>query len=128
MGPAAKARVLLVEDNRAISRLISVVLSTAGFAVDTADNGNRALAAIRASRPDLVLLDLELPDTDGFHVLESIRRDKTGSALRVIAFTSHTEHDVLEEVNRAGFDGYISKPIVPDEFVAKIETFLTVGE
>lgn len=124
MVEAAKARVLLVEDNRAISRLIGVILASAGFAVNSVNSGSRALDAIRDTEPDLVLLDLELPDTDGFRVLERIRAADGTTARRVIAFTSHTEHKVREDVNRAGFDGYISKPVVPHEFVAQIEKYL----
>jgi DNA-binding response OmpR family regulator len=124
MVQAAKARVLLVEDNRPISRLIGVILASAGFAVSTVDNGRRALDAISESHPDLVLLDLELPDTDGFRVLARIREDDTVMTTCVVAFTSHTEHDIVQQVHRAGFDGYISKPVVPDEFVAQIEKYL----
>jgi len=116
--------VLLVEDNRAISRLIRVILASAGFAVDTVNSGKSAVAAINEAVPDLVLLDLELPDTDGFHVLSTIRSNQDGKDLRVIAFTSHTEHDVVADVRRAGFNGYIAKPVVPDKFVAEIEKIL----
>lgn len=119
-----KARVLLVEDNRAISRLIRVILASAGFAVDTVNNGRGAVEAVQQTEPDLVLLDLELPDTDGFRVLSKIRASDDGSAVRVVAFTSHTEHDVMRDVERAGFDGYIQKPVVPDAFVAAIEKIL----
>ncbi len=120
----AKARVLLVEDNRAISRLITVILASAGFSLDAVNTGALALDAIRKHQPDLVLLDLELPDTDGFHVLRSIREQDTVTETRVVAFTSHTEHDIVKEVHDAGFDGYISKPVVPDDFVETIERIL----
>jgi DNA-binding response OmpR family regulator len=120
----AKARVLLVEDNRAISRLITVILASAGFSLDAVTTGAGALAAIRDTHPDLVLLDLELPDTDGFRVLERIRAQDVVTGPRVVAFTSHTEHDIVQQVERAGFDGYISKPVVPDDFVEKIEAIL----
>ena len=120
----AKARVLLVEENRAISRLITVILASAGFSLDSVTTGAHALDAIRRTQPDLVLLDLELPDTDGFHVLQSIRAQDNATEPRVVAFTSHTEHDIMKEVQRAGFDGYISKPVVPDDFVEKIEQIL----
>ena len=122
---AARARVLLVEDNRAISRLIRVILASAGYVVDTVNSGKSAVQAIRETDPDLVLLDLELPDTDGFHVLSKIRSSDDGRDLRVVAFTSHTEQDVVADVRSAGFDGYIPKPVVPDQFVAQIEKLLT---
>jgi DNA-binding response OmpR family regulator len=118
------ARVLVVEDNRSIARLIDIILSGAGHSIETVNTGKLALDSISSEPPDLVLLDLELPDTDGFRVLESIREVETAAGVRVVAFTSHTEHDIVRDVGAAGFDAYIPKPVVPDEFVKQIEAIL----
>jgi len=125
MGRNSGSRVLLVEDNRSISRLVDAILSNAGFELSAVPSGRSAVDAIRRNQPDLVLLDLDLPDLDGFRVIESIRKDDVAGDARVVAFTSHAEPGVREEVTAAGFDGYISKPIVPDDFVAAVERFIS---
>lgn len=115
------ARVLIAEDEPKIARLLSDYLAQAGHEALTVDEGDRVLASIAAERPDLLLLDIMLPGTDGLSILRELRRD---SALPVIMLTAR-----VEEIDRLlglelGADDYICKPFSPREVVARVRALL----
>ena len=118
------ARVLIIEDTAANLELVRYLLEHAGHRVDGAVNGADGVAAVAATAPDLVICDLQLPVLDGYGVLRALRARPASAALPVIAVTAFSMPDDRSNVMQAGFDGYLSKPIEPESFVARIEAFL----
>lgn len=105
--------IAVVEDNADNRLLLQAILGDQYDLVEY-ENGNDALTGILASRPDLVLLDISLPGMDGNEILHRIRRDVTLRDLPVIALTAHAMAGDREKFLAAGFDDYITKPIVDE--------------
>jgi len=113
--------VLVVEDEVPISRVLTAYLRQAGFRVETAYDGEEALDRFEALQPDLVLLDVMLPEKDGWDVLKEIRRR---SSCPVILLTALGEmHQRVSGLN-GGADDYITKPFAPEEVVARVRAVL----
>jgi two-component system cell cycle response regulator DivK len=108
--------VCLVEDSADNRLLIHAVLD-GRYDVSEFTDGASALAGLRTVHPDVVLLDISLPDMDGTEVLARIRRDPHTHSLRVIALTGHAKPGDRARFLAAGFDEYVSKPIVDDELL-----------
>jgi two-component system cell cycle response regulator len=119
------ARILIIEDNPANIELMSFLLSAYGHAPLSAADGPRGVAAARSERPDLIACDVNLPGMDGFSVLAELKGDPALAAVPILAVTALAMTGDREKVLAAGFDGYISKPIEPESFVAELEAFLT---
>jgi DNA-binding response OmpR family regulator len=115
-------RVLIVEDDEAIGRGLETVLSERGFSVQRCSRGGAALVAADADRPDLVLLDLGLPDIDGVEVCRRLRRGSP--SLPIVVLTARdAEMDIVLGLN-AGADDYIAKPFRLGELLARIGALL----
>lgn len=116
-------RILAVDDEPNIVRLIQVNLERDGYTVETANNGAQALAKIRQNRPDLLVSDVMMPEMDGFELLANVRRDPMLQDLPVIMLTAKAQdRDVMEGYTR-GADMYLTKPFNPMElkqFVKRI--------
>lgn len=113
--------VLLVEDDPRVRRVLHLALQDEGYAVLEAATGDDGLRALSAGDPDVVLLDLMLPDTDGFAVCRRIRRE---SDVPVIMVTARTDsHDVVAGLE-SGADDYVTKPLVAKELSARIRALL----
>ena len=124
-GPAEQKRILLVEDDTAVSAAVADILGDAGYIVDCVACGREALAYLLRRPPDLLLLDLGLPDIDGLEVCRLARRRAPGSA--IIALTGRTEtKDVVIGLDQ-GVDDYIRKPVDLDVLLARIAAVLRVG-
>jgi two-component system cell cycle response regulator DivK len=106
-------KLAVVEDN-ADNRLLLHAILGDQFDLDEYENGSDALASFARGRPDLVLLDISLPDMDGTEILKRIRADATLSSLPVIALTAHAMTGDREKYLAAGFDDYITKPIIDE--------------
>ncbi len=116
----------VVEDN-ADNRLLLQALLGERYTLVEFDNGVEALAGLRASLPDLVLLDISLPGMDGNEILARIRADDRLGGLAVIALTAHAMSGDREKYLSAGFNDYITKPIVDESIlIAAIERALAV--
>ena len=118
------ARILVIEDNAANLELVRYLLTYSGYTVLPASDGGQGLALARQERPDLIICDLQMPELDGYQVLEQLRGDVRGADLRIVALTAFSMPKDRDKVLTAGFDGYLSKPIEPENFVAQIEAFL----
>jgi len=105
-----RPRIAIIEDNADNRLLVRVILETSYETLEY-ENGTEALADFHTRRPDLVLLDISLPEIDGFTVLKAIRTDPTLSRLPVIALTAHAMAGDRDRILAAGFDDYVAKPI-----------------
>jgi DNA-binding response OmpR family regulator len=120
-GAAVKARVLVVEDDKDIATGISTVLGRAGYDVTGAAGGRQGLRAFHSVRPDLVILDIGLPELDGWAVLERIR---DLSDVPVLILTAHGQEADKVRGLTAGADDYLTKPFGNQELAARAETLL----
>jgi len=121
------ARILIIEDNPANIELMSFLLSAYGHTPIAAADGARGVAAARSDVPDLIACDVNLPGMDGFAVLAALKGDPSLNGVPILAVTALAMAGDREKVLGAGFDGYISKPIEPESFVAELEAFLAAA-
>ncbi|HET9496513.1 MAG TPA: response regulator transcription factor [Chloroflexia bacterium] len=117
-------KILVVDDDRQIARLVSSYLQQAGYDVDTAYDGESALAQVHRYRPDLLILDLMLPDRDGWDVTRAIRADQSVADLPVIMLTARVEDTDRIVGLELGADDYVTKPFNPREVVARVRAVL----
>jgi CheY-like chemotaxis protein len=115
---------LLVEDNALNRELARALLSAGGFDVVEVGSGAAALEAIDRALPDVVLLDIGLPDLTGEEVVARIRADERTRGLPVIAVTAYAMRGDEERLLATGFDGYVSKPIRSREFVSAVRAVM----
>lgn len=118
------ARILVIEDNAANLELVRYLLSYSGYAVLEARDGEQGVETALRERPDLIVCDLQMPLLDGYQVLARLRADAATTATVIVAVTAFSMPNDRQKVITAGFDGYLSKPIEPEHFVAQIEAFL----
>ena len=117
-------RILVVDDDRAIVRLLRASLEQAGYQVFAAHDGRTALHMLRRERPDLVVLDLMLPDRDGWDVTRVMRRDATLADTPIVMLTARVEHHDRIVGLELGADDYVTKPFHPGELMARIRAVL----
>ncbi len=119
-----KGRILYIEDNSDNRKLIRRVLEWEGYEVLEARDGTEALARLETETVDLALLDINMPDIDGYTLTSTIRSDPRFSHLPIVAVTANVMRGDRERSLQAGCDGYIQKPIDIDTFSEQIERFL----
>jgi len=117
------ATIVVVEDEPATLRLVAALLGAKGHRVVALADGATLTATVRAERPALVLLDLELPGKDGFALLTELRAAPETARTRVVAFTASASAE-RDRVSNAGFDGLVGKPISPATFAGEIAQLL----
>lgn len=120
----AKRKILIVDDDPDLQRLMSLVLEMAGYEVVTANNGAEALTKVRSERPDLVLLDIMMPEVDGFETCRRLRKLPEGAHIPVIMLSAADQ--VTDKVKglRVGANDYVTKPADSRELLARIEAHL----
>jgi two-component system, cell cycle response regulator DivK len=116
----AGAQILVVEDNEKNMKLFRDVLAASGYRVLEATTGEGAINAAAVHLPALVLMDVQLPGIDGAEALGRLRADPRTSGIPVIALTAQAMHGDRERFLKAGFDGYLSKPVDIVEFVSMV--------
>jgi len=119
------ARILVIEDNPANMKLACLLLGKAGHAVSSAVDAECGLALARAQRPDLILMDVQLPGMDGLAATAVLKSDPSTSAIPVIALTALAMKEDQEKSLLAGCDAYITKPLRYRELYAVIDALLT---
>ena len=124
----AKQKILVVDDEPDVVELVEFNLKAAGFTVTSAENGREALTTAQATRPDLIVLDVMLPEMDGLEVCKLLRRDPVTAATPIIMLTARAE-----EVDRVlglelGADDYLTKPFSPRELVLRVKGLLRRGQ
>jgi two-component system cell cycle response regulator DivK len=119
-----KPKALLVEDNENNRYLAQFLLEREGFAVVIAVNGNQALEAARSDKPDLVLMDIQMPEMDGYQTAERFKSDPTLIDIPLVGVSSFVMPGDRERALQVGFVGYVEKPINPDTFAREVTRFL----
>jgi two-component system, cell cycle response regulator DivK len=119
-----KRKILIIEDNADNMYLATFLLEKAGYAISQAFDGKAGIASARTDRPDLILLDIQLPVMDGYAVARALQSDDLVSDIPIVAVTSHAMAGDRETVMAAGCTGYIEKPISPENFVLQMEQYL----
>jgi two-component system cell cycle response regulator DivK len=120
-------KVLVVDDNPISRELIHEVLENSDLTVVEAENGEEALNMIVLERPDIVLLDIQLPVFDGYEVLRRVRSDPRLDKLPVIALTAYAMQQDREKAFAAGFDDYVTKPIDAAALRVRVRKILDNG-
>ena len=119
------AKILIVEDNPANMKLAVFLLESAGHTVLSATNAEAGLTLARNERPNLILMDIQLPGMDGLEAIVLLKRDDATRAIPVIALTALAMKGDEERMLAAGCDGYIAKPLRYQEFLATVAAQLT---
>ncbi len=119
-----KKTILLIEDNAQNSYLTTFLLESKGYSVITAADGPSGIELAKHSRPDLILLDIQLPMMDGYAVASALRSLDSMQRVPIVAVTSYAMVGDREKCLAAGCNGYIEKPINPETFASEVSTFL----
>jgi CheY-like chemotaxis protein len=120
----SEPRVLVVEDSPANQMLVKTVLQRGGFDVKLANNAPEALAYLRTSRPDLILMDIQLPGQDGLSLTRELKARPETSSIPIVALTAHAMATDVEESLAAGCAGYIAKPIDTRRLADEVRRYL----
>jgi two-component system cell cycle response regulator DivK len=124
----SKGRILVVEDNMDNYELVRYVLERAGYDVFLAVNGRDGVNAAVAQKPDFILMDLGLPEMDGWIAIEKLKADKETKNIPLYALTAHTLPNDRKRALEAGCDGYVVKPIQMKSFLDIIQEALLVSK
>ena len=117
-------KLLIVDDEADTLRLVSLMLERQGYEVFTAENGRAALEKVKSDKPDLILLDVMMPEMDGFEVVQVLRADAETEDIPVIMFTAKTQVEDKITGLEAGADVYLTKPTQPRELFAQVKAVL----
>ena len=117
-------KILIVDDDIETLRLVGLMLQRQGFQIIAANNGAQALSQASHERPDLVLLDIMMPDMDGYQVTRLLRKDPPTANTPILMFTAKGQVDDKVAGYEAGVDDYLTKPVHPVELVARIKSQL----
>ncbi|MEO8653030.1 MAG: response regulator [Ramlibacter sp.] len=121
------SKILIVEDNDKNMKLVRDILQHKGHSTLEAVTGGDGVRMAIEHRPDLILMDIQLPDIDGFRALELIREQPSLKATPVLAVTASVMPEDQYKIASSGFDGFISKPISIKPFLETVECFLVMG-
>lgn len=120
-------RILVVDDLMDNLFLLQTVLEAEGYNVELADNGQAALTKVQTSPPDLILLDVMMPDMNGYEVTQQIRQNPEVPYIPILLVTAYDEPKAVEGLN-SGANDFIRKPIDFDELLARVKAFLRLRE
>ena len=118
-------RILVVEDQEDNRQILRDLLTGAGFEVIEAEDGEAGVAAAAAHRPDLILMDIQLPVLDGYEAARRLKADAMLRSIPVIAVTSYALGGDENKARAAGCDAYITKPYSPRQLLAKVREYLS---
>ena len=117
-------RILVVEDQEDNRQILRDLLATTDYEIIEAENGEEALAAVAKQRPDLILMDIQLPILDGYEATRRIKADPALRSIPIIAVTSYALSGDEEKARSAGCDDFVPKPYSPRQLLAKIRQYL----
>ena len=116
--------ILVVEDQEDNRQILRDLLGSVGYELTEAENGEEAIAAVGRRRPDLILMDIQLPIMDGYEATRRIRTNPDLKSVPIIAVTSYALAGDEDKALAAGCNGYVSKPYSPRDLLAKVRTYL----
>jgi len=117
-------RILVVEDQEDDRQIIRDMLAGTGYAITEAEDGEQALAAVARERPDLILMEIQLPSMDGYEAMRRIRTDPALLSIPIIAVTSYAPNEEEQKARAAGCDDFVPKPYSPRLLLAKIRQYI----
>ena len=117
-------RIVIVEDQADNRQIIRDMLGTTDYEITEAENGEQALVAIAKERPDLILMDIQLPIMDGYEATRRIKDDPTTKSIPIIAVTSYALSGDEQKARAAGCDDFVLKPYSPRQLLTKIRQYL----
>lgn len=120
----AKQKILIVEDEESLLKLESILLTSKGYDVRGVSNGQQALDAVEEDRPDLILLDIMLPEIDGFEVCQRIKDNPETKDIPIIMLTAKKSREDMARGEKVGADWYITKPFKSAMVIETIQRFL----
>jgi len=121
-------RILVVEDQEDNRVILRDLLSTAGYELIEATNGQEGVELAHKERPDLILMDIQLPVIDGYEATRRIKGDAALGSIPIIAVTSYALSGDEAKARMAGCDGYVTKPFSPRQLLAKVREYLPSGD
>jgi two-component system cell cycle response regulator DivK len=116
-------KAILVEDNENNRYLLRLLLEHAGFVVVTASNGKSVAALAHREKPDVILLDIQMPEMDGYEVAATLKSDPVLAAIPIVGVSSFAMPGDRDKAMNAGFAGYIEKPVDPAQFAKTVKKF-----
>ncbi|GAB7027975.1 response regulator transcription factor [Geotalea toluenoxydans] len=118
-------KILIVEDEESLLKLESILLSSKGYSVVGVMDGKAALEEVKVNRPDLVVLDVMLPEMDGFEVCRHIKENPETSSIPVVMLTAKKSNNDVERGKQAGAEAYITKPFKSAKVIEVIEGLIS---
>ena len=118
------ARILIVEDHELNRDMLSRCLMRAGYDVGTAEDGRKALEMVAAAAPDLIVMDISLPELDGLDATRMLKNDEATRAIPIIILTAHALETDRQRANDAGADAFATKPVDLPSFLQQIHGLL----
>ena len=116
-----KLKALIIEDNEQNMYMLTFLLKANNYDVIQTYNGRDGIKVAMTTKPDVILLDIQLPEIDGYQVAEELRKERNMADVPIIAVTSHAMIGDREKALKSGATGYIEKPIDPDNFIQRME-------
>lgn len=118
-----KLKILIIEDNEQNMYMLTYLLESNNYEVFQSFSGREGIALAKKSKPDAILLDIQLPEMDGYSVARELRENKALAQIPIIAVTSYAMTGDKEKAFESGATGYIEKPIDPDTFISQMEVY-----
>jgi CheY-like chemotaxis protein len=122
-----KFKILCVEDNADTQRMLSFLLTQAGYEVITADDGYQGIQKAKAWRPALILMDMMMPRMSGVEAVRRLRKLKVTKDIPILMLSAYKEQALIDEAIQAGADDYLIKTILPEDLTEMIDRYLEVG-
>lgn len=120
-----KIRILLIDDHQTVFRLLEAIVRIKGYTLLYADSGQQGIVKAREEKPDLILLDVMMPDLDGFKVCQYLKDNAETRAIPVMFLTARGAEDDLDRGRRAGAEGFMTKPFQTIDVLNQIERILS---
>jgi CheY-like chemotaxis protein len=123
--PEKPVRILLAEDDPMISEVLTIILRQAGWEVFTVENGRECVERFEAGRFDVILMDIQMPQMNGYEAARTIReKENGGNPIPIIALTAHALDEAREKSRKSGMNGYLTKPVDRDQLIAMVRSML----
>ncbi len=123
----SKFKILCVEDNADTQRMLSFLLTQAGYEVITADDGYQGIQKAKAWRPALILMDMMMPRMSGVEAVRRLRKLRVTKDIPILMLSAYQEQALIDEAIQAGADDYLIKTVLPDDLTDIIDRYLEVG-